>query len=210
MVDQVRRKIIKDASARAGTFAPGTGPKLRTKAIVIRFKANDAPQRTARNELHDGLEISIVTAILIDGEHAALLLRKLDERNCFFESCRKGFVDEHIASRSETLASDWIVRIVWRGNDHKANFFNGEEFIERADDADIGILRGSLVAAALQNRSQPQSGDSANHRRMKGAAGKSKSDETNVDHRSIQEWIIKTSEQRPQTYRGGCSILSHR
>jgi hypothetical protein len=52
-------------------------------------------------------------------------------------------------------------------------------------------LRGGFVAIALHNRSQPQSGHSANHGRVKGAAGESKSDETNINHQSIQEQSIK-------------------
>ena len=81
--------------------------------------------------------------------------------------------------------------IVWRSDNDETNFFDGEEFIERAHDADIGILLGGFVAAALQNRREPQSGHGANHRRVKRAAGKSKSDETNFDHESIQEGITK-------------------
>src|SRR5260370_40881499 len=103
-----------------------------------------------------------------------------------------------------------VMRVVWRSNDHEPNFFDGEQFVERANSAHIGILCSGFVAVALQNRRESQSWHGANHRRVKGAPGKSKADETHIDHRSIQEWIIKASEQRSQTYRERPSILSHR
>src|SRR5208282_2598992 len=140
VVNQVRRNVKKNASAGAGAFAPSTRAKLRTKTIVIRLEANDAPQQAARNKLHDSLKITVVTAILIDGEHATLLFCELDEIDCLFESCREGLVDEHIASGSQALMGKGVVRIVRRGDDHEANFFDREQFIERADNANIGIL----------------------------------------------------------------------
>jgi hypothetical protein len=85
------------------------------------------------------------------------------------------------------------MRIVWRGDDDEANFIDGEKFIERADAADIGILLGGFVAAALQNRGEPQSGHSANHLRVKSAASQPESDEANIDHESIQKGMINVS-----------------
>src|SRR5271168_4039260 len=171
VVDEVRRNIKKDACAGAGALTPSTGTKLWAKAVVIRFKADDASQRAARNKLRDGLKIAVVAAILVNGEQTALLLRELNERDRLFQSGCERLVDQHIASGGQALVGKRIVRIIWRGDDDEANFLDGEEFIERADDAHIGIFLGGFVAAALQNSRQPQSRHGANHRRVEGAAG---------------------------------------
>lgn len=97
------------------------------------------------------------------------------------------------------------MRIVWRSYDDEANFFDGEKLVEGADDANIGILLSSFIAAALQNRGEPQSGHRANHLRMKGAPGKSKSDESYFNHEGIQEWIRKAPMQRLRKHAKGAS-----
>src|SRR5580700_3519175 len=211
VVNEMRRKIKKDTAAGPGALAPSAGPKLRSKAIIVRFQANDAPQRTARNEFADRLKIAVIAAILVNGEQPALLLRKRNERNGLVESCREGLVHEHMASRRETFAGDWIMGIVWRGDDDQPDFWIGEQFVQSADDRHIGILRGGLVAAALENCGQAQSGNSADHRRVKRAAGKSKSDETNADHRSIQESVIKAYQRSAHKHIPARPfLLSHR
>src|ERR1700726_4091786 len=125
----MRSNIKKYSRSGARALAPGARTKLRTKAVVIRFKANDAAQRTDRDELHDSLKIAIVAAILVNGEHAALLLCKLNKSDRFFESGGEGFVDQYIASVGKTLLGKREVRIVRCGNDHQADFFDGQKFI---------------------------------------------------------------------------------
>src|SRR5579872_2409674 len=57
------------------------------------------------------------------------------------------------------------------------------------------MFLGCFVATALQNRRQPQSGYSTNHRRVKGAASKSKADEAHINHRRATRcagiWVVK-------------------
>src|SRR5579863_9954279 len=190
MVDKVRCNVKKDSGAGAGALTPRARTELRTKAIIVRFKTNDASKNATHNELHDSLKIAVVPAVLVDGKHTALLICIFDKRDGFFKRGRERLVHKHIAPGGETLASEWIVRIVRRGDDNEADFLNGQKFVERAHDAHIRILRGGFVAAALQNRRQPQSGDGANYLRVKGSPGESESDETNIDHCGIQEGIV--------------------
>ena len=101
VVDQMRRKIKKDAAAWAGSLAPSSRIQLRTKAVVIRFKANDASQRAVGNNLQQRLKIAVVPPILINGNDASLLLRKSHERDRFFQRGRERFVHQHIASAAK-------------------------------------------------------------------------------------------------------------
>src|SRR5277367_4864529 len=193
MIDEMRPNIEENTRAGAGFLTPGPEAKLRTKAIVVRFKADDASQRAARNELPNRLEIAVVTAILVNTEHSAVLPRKVDERNGFVERGGEGLVDKHIASRSKTLAGDWEMGIVRRSDNDETNFRNSEEFVERAHEADIGILRGGLVAAALQNRGEAQSRHARDYLCVKRTSGKPKSDETYVDHKKVSKKIMGAS-----------------
>jgi len=59
------------------------------------------------------------------------------------------------------------------------------EFAQIAHDSNVGILLASFVAAALQDGCKMQSRHGANHRGMKSAPGKSKSDEANFNHLRI-------------------------
>jgi hypothetical protein len=190
VIDQVRTYIEKDASARPGTFAPRARTKLGTKAIVVRFKANDSSERAARGKFYDRLKVAVVTAILIDGEQTALLLGKLDQNDRFRKSCGERLVHEHVAPRGQTLLRKRKVRFVWRGDDEEADFLDSEKLIERADNADIGIFFGGSVSTAFENRREPQSRHRANYGRVKGTSRESKSDEANIDHNNIPKGLV--------------------
>ena len=75
VIDQVRGNIEKDAAARTRALAPGAGLELRAIAVVIRFESDDASENSVRHKLSNGLKIAVVTAVLIDREQAACILR---------------------------------------------------------------------------------------------------------------------------------------
>src|SRR5208282_1634112 len=100
--------------------------------------------------------------------------------------------------------------IVRRGDNDETNFWNSEEFIKRAYDADIGILCGGLVAAALQNRDEAKSRHARDHLRVKRTPSKPKSYETYIHHKKCFERAsesIKKESQKPS--RGAEPLLSN-
>ena len=97
---------------------------MRTEAVVTRFEADDASKRADLQELPDGLKIAVVAAVLIDGEQAIGVLRKLHERNSLFESCCERFIDDHVAACLKALPREGIVRLVRSGNHDEAYLRN--------------------------------------------------------------------------------------
>jgi len=181
MIDEVRTDIEKNAGAGSLPLAPGVGFEIGTEAVVVRFKADDAAERAGGGELEDALEVTIVAAALIHGEEAAAFYGELDEIESFGHGGGEGLVDEYVAARGEALVRERVVRFVWGGDDNEADFREGEEFVQGANDACAGIGVGGVRAGALQNGGEAQSGNGADYRSVESASCEAEADQANVD-----------------------------
>src|ERR1700682_539773 len=151
MIDKVRSDIEQNAGASARALPPCSSLQLRSVAVVIRFETQDAPKSSASHKLPDRLEVSVVTAILINGEQAAGILSQFHQLDSFMHSGCKRLVDDNIATRDQALPSKRIVCIVRRCNDHQLNAPAIEKLTESAHNAHVRILIGRLAATSLQN-----------------------------------------------------------
>ncbi len=152
------------------------------ESIVACFESNDAAERAVCDKPSNSLKIAVVAAVLIDGEQAIRILRKLHERNSLFKSCCKRFVDDHVAACRKALPRDRKVRVVRRGDDHKANLRNREQFVQVPDDSNVRIFLRRLCAATLHDGGEMQTRHSANHRRVERTAGETETYEADFNH----------------------------
>ena len=128
------------------------------------------------------MKVSVITAVLIDGEQAIDGPRKLHQRNSLFKSCGKRLIDDHITARLQTLPRERIVRLVRSGNHDEANLRYRQQFVQAPHDSNVGILLRCFGPAALQNRVEMQTRHGANHRRVKRAASETESYEADFNH----------------------------
>src|SRR6266850_1694086 len=77
VVDQVRGQVHEDTGPWTAALSPGIGLEMRTKAIVVRFKSHDPAESSLGNDLADRLKIAIEAPVVIHGQQAAALVRKL-------------------------------------------------------------------------------------------------------------------------------------
>src|SRR5260370_11106238 len=105
---------------------------------MVRVEGDNKGEMAAADDLLHSLKITVVTAILVDGEQAAAFLCESHQLNRFFERLREWFVDNDVTTGFETPPSERIVRVVWRGNDDETNVAHAQQLFEAAHDADIG------------------------------------------------------------------------
>ena len=74
-----------------------------------------------------------------------------------------------------------VVRLIGRGDYDKADFREGEKFVDGANDASVGIGLGCCGAGALQNSGEAQAGNSADYRSVEGAPGEAEADQADVE-----------------------------
>lgn len=182
VVDEMRADVEENAGARCRLFAPSAGPELRAVAVVVAFEADNATQSAGRNELLNGGKIAVEAAVLVDGDDPVLLFCETNKRDGFFERGGERLVDKNVASGSEALLRERVMRIVRSGNSDEANLANRKKLIERANDAHAGIFLGSLVTAALQDGGEVKTGYGADYGRMERASAKAKADESDINH----------------------------
>src|SRR5216683_5788566 len=192
----MRGNIEKDAAARTRALAPGAGLELRAIAVVIRFESDDAPENSVRNKFSNGLKIAVVAAVLIDREQAACILRNRHQRLGVVESCGKGLVNQHVAARCKALPRELVMCVVGRGDDNQMDFLDGEEIIQTSNDPNVGVFLGCLAAAPLQNSGKMQTRHGANHRSVKRAPGKPKSNESYFNHFALLPSLLRELRRR--------------
>ena len=98
MIDEVRADVEKNAGAGSLPLAPGVGFEIGTKAIVVRFEADDAAERALGGEPQDALEVAIVAAALVNGEKAAAFFGELHKIESFGHGGGERLIYEHIAA----------------------------------------------------------------------------------------------------------------
>jgi hypothetical protein len=74
------------------------------------------------------------------------------------------------------------VRLVGSGDNDEANPRHREQFIQAPHDLNVRIFLGCLRAATLHDGGEMQARHSANHRRVKRAAGETESYEADFNH----------------------------
>src|ERR1700687_811756 len=136
----------------------------------------------ARNKLLQSLKIAVIAAILVNGQQAAAFPGELHQVETFFQRGGQGLVDHYIATRCEALPGDGMVRVVWCGDHNQSNVRHRQQLFDAAHDPRVRIELRCFVTGALQNCSESQARNSANHWRVKRAPCQAKSDESDVDH----------------------------
>src|SRR5260370_17767869 len=106
---------------------------------MVRLEAANAAEIAAADDLLQGLKITVLTAILVDGEQAAAFLCESHQLNRFFERVREWFVDNDVTTGFEAPPSERIVRVVRRGNDDATNVPPPPPLFEPAHDAHTRI-----------------------------------------------------------------------
>src|SRR5260370_25106287 len=129
-----------------------------------------------------GWKVAVIARVLIDGEQAIRLLRKLHEQFGFFQSCREWFVDNHVAPRLKALPRGGTVRLVGSRDHNEANLLNREQFVKAAHDSNVRIFFRGFGAAALHYGGEMQTRHSTNYWRVKGAASETESNQPNFNH----------------------------
>src|SRR5216684_3370805 len=189
-------RMVERSTARTRALAPGAGLELRPVAVVIRFESDDAAKNSVRNKFSNGLKIAVVAAVLIDREQAACILRNRHQRLGVVESCGKGLVNQHVAARCKALPRELIMCVVGRGDDDQMDFLDGEEIIQISNDPNVGVFLGCLAAAPLQNSGKMQTRHGANHRSVKRAPGKPKSNESYFNHFALLPSLLRELRRR--------------
>src|ERR1700719_2509244 len=182
MIDQVGRDVEQDPTTRPNALAPSSSLQIRPETIIICFEANNSPEGPVRNNLSNGLKISVVSPVLINSNQSSRFTRQLNEL-CSFRQCRgERFVHHYVAPSLQALPGNRRMSLVRRGDHHKSNLADIQKFLDAAHYSNIRILFSRFVSVALQNRSQPQPWRGANHLSMKCTARQTKPDQPDINH----------------------------
>ena len=182
LIEKMRGEIEQNAAAGTGLFAPSVGFGGGTKTIVGGFETNDAAEVTVSNSLAESLEIGVEAAIVVDREDAVLSLGEIEEFDSFGDGGGEGLVDDDVFAGFETALGEREVGLVGSGNGDELDGIDGEEFVERRNNARAGKEVGSRIAGALKNGDEVETFDRADHWGVKTAAAQAKPDETDVNH----------------------------
>src|SRR5262249_43016081 len=128
-------------------------------------------------ELLKDLEVTVVAAILVDGEKSLVLAGEAHKGQGFSHSRSQGLVDYDVAARGYHSVSKFVVGFVGRSHDYEANLRHCQHLVDGADDADVRIRFGSFRPAALDDSSKAQAWHGANDWGVKGAPRQAKPDQ---------------------------------
>lgn len=180
LIKQVRREVEKNAAARTGLFAPGTGLGSRAEAIIGGFEANDAAECASSDGLAEGLEVGVKAAIVIDREDKIFLVGEIQDGEGFSHGGGERLVDDDMAAGFEESQSEGEMGLVGSGNRNEADGIDGKEFVEGTHDAHVRVELRRRTAGALENSGKAKTGDGVNHGSMEAAAAEAKTDEADV------------------------------
>src|ERR1700732_1377823 len=171
----MRPEIEENTGTGDRAFTPRALLQLGAEAIVVGLEAHYAAEIAAADNLLHRLEITVVTAILVDGEQAAAFLCESHQFDRLFERWSEWFVDDDVATGLQTLPGERIVCFVRRSDNNETEVLHAQQLFEAADDAHVGIELRRFVDATLQNRGEPQSGNRTDYRRVECAPSQTES-----------------------------------
>ena len=128
-------------------------------------KRSDAAEIAGGDGLAEGLEIGVEAAVVIDGEDTIEFLGKVEK----FDWLRRLVVVKGLSTTTwlagfEAALGEGKMGLIGSGNGDELDGIDGEEFVEGADDADVGVkLRGG-IAGALKNCGEAQARNCADDR----------------------------------------------
>src|SRR5712664_4552206 len=106
----------------------------------MRFEDDDAAKCALGDYLLHSREIAGVTAILIHGDNALLLLGDLDQILRLAECRGERLIDDDMTSGEQSLLGDRMMGRVRRRDDDEVDLA-AQHLIDAADEFDVGIAR---------------------------------------------------------------------
>ena len=145
LVEHVHAPVQNHSAA----LEPAVAPVARhaARAVHARFDVEHASEPVfVVNALHHE-EILVPAAVLMHGEDAAVLARRVDHRLQLVRRQRDGLLRDHVLARPHRLNGDGLMKIVGRGDGDQLNLPVRQQFFERVIGAQPLFLR---LPAALR------------------------------------------------------------
>ena len=179
----MRAQIEQDAGARlVRAFTPRTGLGLETKAVEARFELHHLTQRPRRDEFLHGVKISVIPAVVINGNEPFAFRCQPHQFFRFFHRGRERLVHHHVPPRQQAGLGQLEMRIVGSRHHHQADALVGKQFLQRSRHPSLRILFARQRSAALKNASQFHAGYALDHRRVERLPCQSKADQSHSYH----------------------------
>ncbi len=164
LIEEMGRQIEEYAAAGASFFAPGVQLGIGTEPIVGGFETNEATEIARSDGLAEGLEIGVEAAAVIDGDDQTKFIGEVEEFLGFGDSSCKRLVDHDVFACFEAAFGKGKMSLIGSGNGDEADGIDGKQFVETANDADVGIKLRRLIPGALNNCGEAQARHCANNR----------------------------------------------
>jgi len=196
----VRTDIEPHAGARQRLLAPGVRLALGAEAVEVRLVGHDAAHRAFRYDFVNGLEITGVTAVLIDRHDPLLARRGLHQIFGFRHGGGERLVHHDVPAGEEALLGDRMVGRVGRRDDDDVER-PLQQLVDAADELDVFVERIRL-AVALHDRRQAHAVDRANDGGMKDLAREAEADEPDVDQsgRGVFQSLVMMNSGAPSNW----------
>ena len=183
LIDKVRAEVPKNAGGGiVRHLTPCAGLGIESKAVESGFVLGDRSQCARFQKLFDGVELSIPTTILVDGDQTAAVGRESNQVFGFRHRWSEWFVDDYVAPGFEAGFGIREVRIVRRGHHDQTDRLVGQHLVEIARNANFGILLFCIRGVPLENARKFHALDAANHGCVKCLPGQTKSDQSDSYH----------------------------
>ena len=181
LIDEVGAEVEEHAVGGVGGLLPGVLARGGAEAVEVRLEGDEAADGGLGEEFFDGKEVTVPTAVVEGDDEQTVLFGEGGELEGLGAGGGEGLVDDDVLAGLERARGESEMRLVGRGDDDEGDGLVGEQIVDIAVDTDGWVGFGSLVARALHDGDEAQSGDGADERRVEDAAAEAVADDSDTD-----------------------------